>query len=81
MQNTMTQQMNNLLSENLNLDLFYSIDIRFNTTRLLAEYSEDLEEYLLEKSFQQKDYLYKDDFDKVELENADGTVRIVLMID
>lgn len=77
----MTQQMNNLLSENLNLDLFYSIDIRFNTTRLLAEYSEDLEEYLLEKSFQQKDYLYKDDFDKVELENADGTVRIVLMID
>lgn len=81
MQNTMTQQMNNLLSENLNLDLFYSIDIRFNTTRLLAEYSEDLEEYLLEKSFQQKDYLYEDDFDKVELENADGTVRIVLMID
>lgn len=77
----MTQQMNNLLSENLNLDLFYSIDIRFNTTRLLAEYSEDLEEYLLEKSFQQKDYLYEDDFDKVELENADGTVRIVLMID
>lgn len=81
MQNTMTQQMNNLLSENLNLDLFYSIDIRFNTTRLLAEYSEDLEEYLLEKSFQQKDYLYEDDFDKVELENSDGTVRIVLMID
>lgn len=77
----MTQQMNNLLSENLNLDLFYSIDIRFNTTRLLAEYSEDLEEYLLEKSFQQKDYLYEDDFDKVELENSDGTVRIVLMID
>jgi len=81
MQNTMTQQMNNLLSENLNLDLFYSIDIRFNTTRLLADYSEDLEEYLLEKSFQQKDYLYEDDFDKVELENPDGTVRIVLMID
>ena len=77
----MTQQMNNLLSENLNLDFFYSIDIRFNTTRLLAEYSEDLEEYLLEKSFQQKDYLYEDDFDKVEFENIDGSVRIVLIID
>ena len=81
MENTMTQQMKTLLSENLNLDLFYSIDIRFNSTRLLADYSQELEEYLLEKSYQHKDYLYEDDSEKIELENADGTVRIVLMID
>ena len=73
--------MKTLLSENLNLDLFYSINIGYNGTRLIAEYSKYLEEYLLYKSFQQKDYIYEDDFEKLELENADGSVRIVLMKD
>jgi hypothetical protein len=81
MGNTMNHQITKLLSENLNLDLFYSIDIGNNKIRLLGDYSEDLEEYLLEKLFQQKDYLYEDDFDKVEFENIDGSVRIVLIID
>jgi hypothetical protein len=81
MEHTMTQQMKTLLSENLNLDLFYSINIGYNGTRLLAEYSEDLEKYLLKKSFQQKDCIYEDDSEKVEFENVDGSVRIVLMKD
>jgi hypothetical protein len=81
MEHTMTQQMKTLLSENLNFDLFFSISISINGTRLVAEYSKDLEEYLLRKSFQQKDYIYEDDFEKLELENADGSVRIVLMKD
>jgi len=81
MEHTITQKLRNLLSENLNLDLFYSINIGYNGTRLIAEYSKHLEEYLLYKSFQQKDYIYEDDFEKVELENADGSVRIVLMKD
>lgn len=80
-EHTMNQQMKNLLSENLNLDLFYSIDIRFSSSRLLADYSQELEEYLLEKSYQHKDYLYENDSEKIELENAKGTVRIVLMKD
>ena len=81
MENTMTQKMKTLLSENLNFDLFFSISISINGTRLVAEYSKVLEEYLLRKSFQQKDYIYEDDFEKLELENADGSVRIVLMKD
>lgn len=81
MEHTMTQQMKTLLSENLNLDLFYSINIGYNGTRLISEYSKHLEEYLLHKSFQQKDYIYEDDFEKVEFENVDGSVRIVLMKD
>jgi hypothetical protein len=73
--------MKQLLLENLNFDLFYSISVSTNGTRLLAEYSEDLEQYLLKKSFQQKDYLYEDNLERVELENIDGSVRIVLMKD
>jgi hypothetical protein len=79
MEHTMTQQMKTLLSENLNFDLFFSISISINGTRLVAEYSKDLEEYLLRKSFQKKDYIYDDDSEKLELENADASVRIVLM--
>lgn len=81
MEYKMKKHLRNLLLENLNLDLFYSISIGYNGTRLLAEYSEVLEEYLLQKSFQKKDYMYEDDYEKLELENADGSVRIVLMKD
>lgn len=79
MEYKMKKHLRNLLLENLNLDLFYSISIGYNGTRLLAEYSEVLEEYLLQKSFQKKDYIYEDDLETIELENADGSVRIVLM--
>ena len=81
MEHTMNNHLRNLLLENLNLNLFYSMNIGYNGTRLLAEYSEDLEQYLLKKSFQQKDYLYEDNLERVELENIDGSVRIVLMKD
>lgn len=77
----MNQNLRNLLLENLNLDLFYSISIGYNGTRLISDYSEDLEKYLLKKSFHQKDYLYEDNLERLELENVDGSVRIVLMKD
>ncbi len=79
--NTMTNQLNYLISENLDLNLFYSIDIRFNAVRLLADYSEYLEIYLLDKKFVERDYLYEDDMGKLELESENGKVRIVLMKD
>jgi hypothetical protein len=81
MENTMNQRMKQMLSENLNFDLFYSISISTNGTRLIAEYSEVLEKYLLNKSFEQKDYLYADDDEKLELQNSDASVRVVLMKD
>jgi hypothetical protein len=81
MGNTMTNQLNYLISENLDLNLFFSLNLGEETIRLLAYYSEDLEKYLVEKSFVQKDYLYQNDIDKVELESENGKVRIVLMKD
>jgi len=79
MEKRMSLNLQNLLLENLNLDLFYSISIGYNGTRLLAEYSKVLEEYLLQKSFHKKNYMYEDDLETIELENVDGSVRIVLM--
>jgi len=81
MGNTMTNQLNYLISENLDLNLFFSLNLVEETIRLLSYYSEDLEKYLVEKSFVQKDYLYQNDIDKVELESENGKVRIVLMKD
>jgi len=73
---TTSKELGNLISQNLDLDLFWSINISEYSISLIGDYSKATEKYLLKKSFEHKDYLYADDKDKIELQN--GSIRIVL---
>ena len=77
MGNTISKQLGNLISKNLDLDLFWSIDFDIDRVRMIGDYSKATEKYLLKKAFEHKDYIYADDKDKIELEN--GSIRIVLI--
>jgi hypothetical protein len=77
MENTMTNELGNLISKNLDLNLFFSININKNSIRILGDYSKATLKYLEKKSFEQKDYCYADDKNRFELEN--GNIRIVLI--
>lgn len=77
MENTMSKKLVNLISKNLDLDLFWSIDFDVDRVRMMADYSKATENYLLKKSFEHKDYIYADDKKRIELEN--GSIRIILI--
>ena len=64
----MNNQMGNLIAENLNLDLFFAINIDKNGIRLLADNSEKVMNQLAEKSFEPKDRIYEDDEEMLEFE-------------
>ena len=74
----MNNQMGDLIAENLNLDLFFAMAMEKNSVRLLAHYSEKVMIHLAEKSFEPKDRIYEDDEEKLELENENGNIRIVV---
>jgi hypothetical protein len=74
---TTSKELGNLISQNLDLDLFWSITISEYSISIIGDYSKVTEKYLLKKSFEHKDYLYADDKDKIELQN--GSIRIVLI--
>jgi hypothetical protein len=77
MENTISKELGNLISKNLDLDLFWSICFDIDRVRMIGDYSKATEKYLLKKSFEHKDYIYADDKNKIELEN--GSIRIVLI--
>ena len=76
MEKTTNYQLGNLISKNLDLDLFFAIIIYKDEVRLQSYYSKSIEKYLLKKSFEKKDCLYQNDKLKLEFEN--GSIRIVL---
>ena len=76
----MNNQMGNLIAENLNLDLFFAINIDKNGIRLLADNSEKVMNQLAEKSFEPKDRIYEDDEEMLEFENENGNIRVVVFL-
>jgi hypothetical protein len=77
MGNTINTEFKNLISKKLDLDLFWSISIDRNSVRIIGDYSESLVKYLYEKSFEEEDYLYSDDEDRLEFEN--GSIKVLLI--
>ena len=73
---TTNYQLGNLISKNLDLDLFFAIIIYKDEVRLSSYYSKSIEKYLLKKLFEKKDYLYQNDKSKLEFENS--SIRVVL---
>lgn len=76
MEKTTNYQLGNLISKNLDLDLFFAIIIYKDEVRLSSYYSKSIEKYLLKKLFEKKDYLYQNDKSKLEFENS--SIRVVL---
>jgi len=76
---SLNRQIGNLISENINLNFFFNLDIDKTRIKLLGYYSEELERYLLKKNFDYHNYLYRDDKDKIEykLEN----IHVVLFME
>lgn len=70
---TVLQQLQNL---DLHTDYFFCFNVQSNTGRFMGWYSQDLENYLLEKGFYKYDYLYFDDDTHHEYKN--GSIQIVL---
>lgn len=68
MGDTMTKSLGNLISKNLDLNLFFSITINETSIRILGYYSKATLKYLEKKSFVQKDFCYADDKTRIELE-------------
>jgi hypothetical protein len=77
METTINTEFKNLISKKLDLDLFWSISIDRNSVRIIGDYSESLVKYLYEKSFEEEDYLYSDDEDRLEFEN--GSIKVLLI--
>jgi len=67
-----------LISEDLDLSLFFSLSLDENRTRLLGYHTPETEAYLISKGFEKIDYIYKDDDFMVEyqLENIYATLSI-----
>jgi len=67
-----------LISEDLDLSLFFSLSLDENRTRLLGYHTSETEAYLISKGFEKIDYIYKDDEDMLEfqLENIYATLSI-----
>jgi hypothetical protein len=77
MENSISQELGNLISKSLHLDLFWSITLSNNSVSIIGDYSKATENYLLKKSFEKKDYLYADEKNKIEFIN--GNIRILLI--
>ena len=67
-----------LISEDLDLSLFFSLSLDENRTRLLGYHTPETEAYLFSKGFEKIDYIYKDDEDMLEfqLENIYATLVV-----
>ena len=77
MENSISQVLGNLISKSLHLELFWSITLSNDSVSIIGDYSKATEKYLLKKSFEQKDYLYADEDNKIEFIN--GNIRILLI--
>ena len=72
----MNKTLGMLVSENLNLELFFNVSFDQNDIKLLAGNSDEVSNYLLSKGFEQVDYCYVDDVTATEY--IKGNIRAVL---
>ena len=56
---------------------FKRLTLSNDSVSIIGDYSKATEKYLLKKSFEQKDYLYADEDNKIEFIN--GNIRILLI--
>ena len=54
---SLNRQLGCLISENINLNYFFNLDIDKTRIKLLGYYSEELEQYLLKKNFDYCNYV------------------------
>ena len=76
MKNTMNKNLGNLIAENIDLDLFFSMTVNEIELSLIGYFNEKTEEHLISKGFESFEYLYPDDDSSREYKK--GSIRIVL---
>lgn len=78
MKNTISKTLGSLISENLDLSYFFSVNIDEEKARLLGFQSSKAEAYVMSKGFVKIDYLYADNDDMLEFQF--GNIFVVLII-
>jgi hypothetical protein len=79
---TLGNSLGDLIGTNLDLELFFAINIDTSKARLLGNYSEDKFNYLLNKEFVIENNLYDaDNNTKIEMKHKTGKVKIILFND
>ncbi len=78
MENKISKRLGLLIGLNLNLNLFYSLTFTEYDTALQGNYSPKLKKHLIENGFEQYEYLYKDEKDKLEFKKE--KIRVVLIV-
>jgi hypothetical protein len=76
MKNTMNKNLGNLIAENINLDLFFSMTTNEIEVSLIGYFTPKTEKHLISKGFELFNYLYPDDDSSREYKK--GSIRIVL---
>ena len=78
MENQISKRLGLLIGLNLNLNLFYSLTFTEYDTALQGNYSLKLKKHLIENGFEQYEYLYKNEKDKLEFKKE--KIRVVLIV-
>lgn len=68
MKNTISTTIGALISENLDLSYFFSLNIDEYNSRLLGLHTPEAEAFLMSKGFQKIDYLYADNDEMLEFQ-------------
>jgi hypothetical protein len=74
----MEKKIKDFLKLKLDLSHFFNVDFTMKDIRLIAYYTLQVEEHVIEKGFIKKDYCHKDDDDMLEYEK--DSIRIILVI-
>jgi hypothetical protein len=78
MENQISKRLGLLIGLNLNLNLFYSLTFTEYDTALQGNYSLKLKKHLIENGFEQYEYLYKNEKDRLEFKKEN--IRVVLIV-
>ena len=79
MENKISKNLGLLIGLNLNLNLFYSLTFTEYDTALQGNYSLKLKKHLIENGFEQYEYLYKNEKDRLEFKKEN--IRVVLIVE
>lgn len=78
MENQISKNLGLLIGLNLNLNLFYSLTFSEYDTALQGNYSLKLKKHLIDNGFEQYEYLYKNEKDRLEFKKEN--IRVVLIV-
>ena len=78
MEKQISKRLGLLIGLNLNLNLFYSLTFTEYDTALQGNYSLKLKKHLIENGFEQYEYLYKNEKDRLEFKKEN--IRVVLIV-